>query len=86
MTMMGTHGVGLLLISAAAGYWVLTQAAGQKNQMKKIGNFVGLIIIVVSLLGTACKIYYQVTGATGKGYLCPFTGKAAPSAPSTTQK
>ncbi len=74
--MMGSHGVGILLISAAAGYWVLTQAAGQKERLRKVGNLVGLIIIVVSLLGTACKIYYQVTGSRpGKSWMCPMTGK-----------
>lgn len=81
--MMG-HGVPALLITAAVGYWVLTLAAKEKEQLRKVGNVVGLLIIVVSLLGAACKIYYQVSGKNcppgwGKrgGMACPMTGKPA---------
>ncbi|MBI3322729.1 MAG: hypothetical protein HYZ94_03505 [Candidatus Omnitrophica bacterium] len=91
---MGSHGVGILLLSAAAGYWVLTLAAGQKERLRKVGNLIGLIIIVVSLLGAACKVYYQVTGCPpgkvcamgwkGKaGAACPMTGKAMGSSAAT---
>ena len=84
--MHGSHGVATLLISAAAGYWVLTLAAKEKNRLKKLGQLVGLVIIVVSLAGAACKIYCQI-GCGSKSYCppgamsspegkaCPFTGK-----------
>ena len=83
--MMGSHGVAALLFSTAAGYWVLTLAAKEKEGTKKIGHLVGLIIIVVSLLGAACGIYRQVSACSGKygmmgrgGMFCPFTGKSGP--------
>ena len=81
--MMGSHGVAALLVTSAVGYWVLTLAAKEKEGTKKLGHLVGLIIIVVSLLGVACKIYYQVSACSGKygmmgrgGMFCPFTGKS----------
>lgn len=86
------HGVAGLLLAAAAGYWVLTLAVKEKPNLKKIGQVVGLVIIVVSLVGVACKIYCLTTGCpTARGWMgkggaaCLFTGKAAPSAPSTAQ-
>lgn len=82
--MMG-HGVSVSLITAAVGYWVLTLAAKEKEQLRKIGNVVGLLIIVVSLLGAACKIYSRINGCPpgmmmGKrgGMACPMTGKPMP--------
>jgi len=72
-----THGVGSLLISAAAGYWVWIQAGSQKGNAKKLGQILGIAIIAVSLLGSACKIYYQTAGFSGKSFLCP-SGKACP--------
>ena len=72
------HGVAPLLISAAVGYWVFERATGQKKPAKTVGQVVGAIIIVVALLGTACKVYYTV--ACGKaaygGFPCPMSGKA----------
>lgn len=78
--MMGSHGVAALLVSAAVGYWVLTLAAKEKEGTKKIGHFVGLIIIVVSLLGVACKVYFQINGGgcpPGKYYGMGWKGKKA---------
>jgi len=70
-----THGVSSLLISAAAGYWVLTHAAKEKGQTKKYGKLLGLLIIVLSIGGAACKIYYQVTNCPPGKYFCPIGGK-----------
>ncbi len=71
-----THGVAPLLISAAAGYWMLIQAGKEKAQLKKIGQVVGVVILVASLAGAACKIYYQVTGCVPeKGIFCPYGSK-----------
>lgn len=71
-----TRGVAPLLISAAAGYWVLIQAAKEKAQLKKIGQLLGWVLIVVSIAGAACKIYYQISGCVpGKGIFCPYGSK-----------
>ena len=73
---MMSHGVALLLLSSAVGYWVLERSSGQKKEVKTIGQIVGTLIIVISLLGVACKVYYL---ATGKTY-CPsgmYPGKKA---------
>ena len=83
------HGVAPLLISAAAGYWVVTQAAGQKARVKKLGQILGWAIVLVSVAGAACKLYAMATcQPLGKlycpigGKMCPFTGKSMPSSPS----
>ena len=80
---MMTHGVSLLLISAAAGYWVLTMAGKEKGGVKQLGRWLGLILIVVSLLGAACKVYCLTNCPKGKagwmGKACPFTGKGMPA-------
>lgn len=94
-------GVGLLLIAAAAGYWVLTLAAGQKGKVRKLGQYLGLFILVVSVVGTGCKLYYQWTcGPSGYykgkwkgsyhasspwGSQCPLTQKANPEIPPTSE-
>lgn len=70
VSMMG-YGAAGLLIAAAAGYWVLGQAEHQKGNVRRLGQYLGLAIIVVSVLGAACKIY-AIT--TGKGMVCPVSG------------
>ncbi|MBI1952563.1 MAG: hypothetical protein HYS41_00355 [Candidatus Omnitrophica bacterium] len=72
-----THGVSSLLIAAAAGYWVWTQAGSQKGNAKKLGQLLGVAIIAISLIGSACKIYYVAAGKSFSGRLCP-PGKACP--------
>ena len=54
---MMAHGVPALLIAAAAGYWVLGQAEHQKGSVRKLGQYLGLAIIAVSVIGAACKTY-----------------------------
>ncbi|MBI4227429.1 MAG: hypothetical protein HY600_04025 [Candidatus Omnitrophica bacterium] len=78
------HGVAVLLVSAAAGYWVLGQSEHQKAGVKKLGQYLGVAIILVSVIGAACKIYSIVTcygGGMGKAAVCPMTGKPLPSTP-----
>ena len=72
---MMSHGAALLLLSAAAGYWVLERASTQKKDLKTIGQIVGTLIIVISLLGVACKVYGLATGKAycPPGMACPFT-------------
>ena len=70
-------GTGGLLISAAAGYWVLTHAAKEKSQLKRLGQFLGIVIIAASLIGSACKVYRLASGSSAGAFFCP-TGKACP--------
>ena len=78
-----TSGTGVLLLSAIGGYWVLERAATHKDGLKKIGQLLGSAIILVSLVGIVCKVWYAAAcqmGASGKGGLCPFmSSRPAPS-------
>ena len=77
-----SYGVGALLIAAVGGYWVLERAARQKGNLKKVGQLLGTVIIIVSLVGTACRVWCAVKcppGSMGKGGFCPYTPKAPAS-------
>ncbi len=80
-------GGGLLLLSAVAGYWVLERSSGHKGNLKSVGQVVGWVVVVVSLIGVACRVSYAVTGKgwcadKGKGgHFCPFTGKPLDASP-----
>ena len=75
--MMG-QGIGVTLITAAVGYWVLVTSEKEKGQVKKTGQILALIIILISLAGAACRV---IGFARAKGYCpggkmaCPFVGK-----------
>jgi len=70
------YGTGLLFLSAVAGYWVLERAATHKGNLKRIGQLVGGVILIGSLVGVACRVWAL---ATGKGsFSCPFSQKASP--------
>lgn len=88
---MMAHGISVLLIATAVGYWTLTNANKEKGRVKKLGQFLGLLIIVISLLGTFCKIACAVKacqmgkgaacgtmlgGGMGGGKACPFGSKS----------
>ena len=85
-----SHGVGVLLLAAVAGYWVLERAERQRGALKRVGRLVGSIVIVVSVLGVACHVWSLATGASGwypfgtssKGLYCPYHGKLSPLPPS----
>ena len=62
------HGTMGLLLAAVAGYWVLERAESHKGRLRNIGRLLGGLIIIVSLIGSACKIWYL---ATEKGGYCP---------------
>lgn len=73
------HGVAVLLVSAAAGYWVLGHSEHQKGGVKKLGQYLGVAIILVSVIGAVCKIYSIVTCyGPGRAAMCPMTGKLLP--------
>lgn len=58
-------GVGLLLLTAVAGYWVLERASKHKGQLKRIGQIVGLFVIIVSILGSICSVACLSSGKYG---------------------
>jgi len=68
------YGTGILLLTAVAGYWVLERSSAHKGNLKRVGQALGWIVIVASLIGVACRVYAL---STGKAYCppssCPFT-------------
>ena len=76
-------GAGALLLAAVGGYWVLERAERHKGTLKQVGQFLGAAVIIISLLGVACKVWGAAkcpTGSMGKGGgWCPFTSKAPAS-------
>ncbi len=75
--------IGSLLIAAGFGYVVFAYATKkERGRMRKLGQSIGLIMIVSSLALSALKLYkmcsvYCGTGGKG-GYHCPFTPKGFP--------
>ena len=82
------HGVGVLLLAAIGGYWVLERAAQHKGNLKRIGQLVGVAIIIISFLGVACRVWYAATctpGMMGKGGWCPFSSKMGYTSPDSSK-
>ena len=82
-----SYGIGVLLLTAIGGYWVLERAELHKGQLKKVGQFLGWLIIAASLVGSVCRVWSAATcppGAMKGGGLCPFSSKA--SAPPLASK
>ncbi len=73
--------VAWLLIASAVGYWVMTLAQRQKGNTKTVGKWLGVMIIIVGLAGSACTIACVVSGKAGA---CPPMGKAYGSCPLTS--
>ena len=72
------HGIGLLLATAVAGYWVLERAETHKGDLRRVGKVLGWIVIVSSLIGIACRVWCYATcppGAMGKKG-CSFFGRS----------
>ena len=82
------HGVGLFLLSAVGGYWVLEQASSHKGELQRVGRLLGSIIIVMSLIGVGYGAVSMIGGRAGcnmedgrmgkhamMGYSCPFTSR-----------
>ncbi len=78
--MMGT-GTAALLVSAAAGYWVLERAQTHTTgALKRVGQFIGWAIILSSFF---CLVLCAQCAGQGKGGYggkswCPFTKSAPP--------
>ncbi len=76
-----THGIGVLLLGAVAGYWVLERAETHKTALRPVGRFLGLLVILVSIASALCALWCPTgMSRSGKG-LCPFMPKSAPPAP-----
>lgn len=79
-------GTGVLLVAAAAGYWVVLQAEGRKRGLRRLGRWLGGAVIAISLLGTLCQLACCVTGKScpmmggGKAW-CPMMGSRATTPP-----
>ena len=86
-----THGIGLLLLSAVAGYWVLERASSHKGELQRVGRLLGTIVIVMSLIGIGCAVASMASGMVGcnmgygpmgkpamAGRSCPFTSRMKP--------
>ncbi len=74
------HGAETLLLAAVGGYWVLERAEAHKGNLKKVGQFLGWLIIVASLMGVACRVWSFAAscpiGMMGKGRTCPLGFKS----------
>ena len=75
-----THGGSMLLVTLVAGYWVLERAETHKGDLKKLGRFLGGLIIVASLAGLVCRLWGMASscpigmgGTAKRGVMCPFT-------------
>lgn len=86
-------GTGFLLLAAAAGYWVLEHAVSHKGRLKQVGQLVGSVIIAVSLIGVACKVWYVIACNTGfcpwgagSKTFCPYTPKGSAPGSSSPSK
>ena len=69
------HGISATLIASAVGYWVLTIAGKEKGRVQKLGQFLGVFILLVSLASAACKIACAVQACQAgysSGKACPF--------------
>lgn len=78
------YGAGVLLISAAVGYFVLERAAKHKGALQRVGQALGWLIILISLGGVACRLWYVSTGSPGMGFTgrcCQLIPKTAPMSP-----
>jgi len=56
----------VILATLAAGYWVLTKAA-KETSLKGLGNVLGWIIVVISLILLLVSVYYSLA-FTGRGH------------------
>ena len=83
------YGGGILLLAAVAGYWVLERAQTHKGTLKQVGQLLGWVIIVTSLIGMACRVWALATGKAycpaKKGWSYPYMQKSFTPPPSPPQ-
>ena len=74
--MMGGDGIGVLLLSTVGGYWVLERASSHKGRLRQAGQIIGGVIVAVSLIGVACRVWCLVSSTlsckTQAAWRCPF--------------
>jgi hypothetical protein len=65
---------GLLLIALGFGYKIYAEASvSARKNMKRLGRAIGVVMMVVSALGTLCTVWFTITcgpyayGTYGKG-------------------
>lgn len=61
--------LGLLLIAMGFGYKVYAEASREKGGLRSIGQWVGAIMMAVSLVASGTMIYAYTSGKYGE---CPF--------------
>ena len=79
--------LGLLLISLGFGYKVYADASKEKGRLRSLGQWVGTIMMAVSLMTTALLVYNWSMGKGcpfGKGP-CPFLNMNRPAPVAQTQ-
>ena len=59
------YGAGMLLLAAVGGYWVLERSASHRGRLKQVGQLLGGLIIIVSLIGVSCHVWHLTTGKAG---------------------
>ena len=74
------HGIGVFLVGAVGGYWVLERAETHKGGLRKIGRVLGGLIIVISFLGLLFCVWCLATCPPGMGRMCPVSMRG-PSSP-----
>lgn len=74
----------LLLIAMGFGYRVYADASREKGSLRSIGQWVGAVMMAVSLVASALIVYGYSTGKCPWG-ACPFMGKAEWKQVSATQ-
>ncbi len=79
------HGIGILLLASAAGYWVIERALLHKGQVKHVGLLLGSLIILGSLLSalvSATSWSGCPMGKWGTGFERSWQAPAPPAPPS----
>jgi len=79
-----SSGIGVLLLTSVAGYWVLERASKHKGRLRRIGQILGAFIIIVSIAGSVCGVVGMSSGKYGCGYhgkagklgFCPYSQKS----------
>jgi len=69
--------IGLLLITIAVGYWVLTLAQKQPKPLNTIGRILGSLICLVSILGIVCMLACGGRSCKLAGSKCGYAAKKA---------
>ena len=61
------------LIALGVGYLVFLQGSKEKEGLKLLGQVIGIVIMVASILAGLCVAKCKMFG--GKAPMCPITGK-----------